>query len=83
MAVAHKRAGSESVLQGRFIANVNARLEALDISRSELARRMGVSQPVVVGYLSGRSSPGFGVVEKFAAGLELEDPNELLKDPAA
>lgn len=68
------------ILQQRFIANVNAVLNDAGISRAELARRMGVSQPIPGQYLNAEISPGFQVVEKFAAALGLPDPGILVHE---
>lgn len=71
------------ILQDRFRANVEMLLREKGISKSELARRLGVKNPTVFLYLRPRSkensrTPGLDVVERFAAALELDDPSDLL-----
>lgn len=65
------------ILEQRFRSNVETALSDRGWSKSELARRMGASPQYVGNYLSGRVSPGFAVVERFASALGV-DPCDLL-----
>lgn len=67
-----------AILQQTFVANVRRHLKSSGWTLTELARRMGVAQPMVSQYMNGHRSPGFDVVERFAAALEC-DPHELLR----
>ena len=72
-----------AVLKDRFIHRVNEILDAEGISRAELARLMGVAQPVVLQYLNGKSSPGLEMIERFAKALGCHDAGELLAEEVA
>lgn len=70
------------LLQQRFRQNVLAALEARDWSGCDLAKAMRVADSNVYQYLreNGRT-PGLDIIQKFADGLGLGDPIELLKEP--
>jgi transcriptional regulator with XRE-family HTH domain len=61
-----------------FRANVNELLLRRGISRTELARRMGVKQPFVSQLLNGQREPGLRVLERMAAALDVQ-PATLIK----
>ncbi|MGD9713529.1 MAG: helix-turn-helix domain-containing protein [Thermomicrobiales bacterium] len=65
------------IMQRRFRERVLERIQVMDITKAELARRMEVVGPYVHQYLSGRNCPGFDVVERFARALEI-DPSRLV-----
>lgn len=65
------------VMQRRFRERVLERIQVMEITKAELARRMDVANSYVHQYVSGRVSPGFEVVEKFATALEI-DPSLLV-----
>lgn len=67
------------VLLQRFQDKVREAMSLRDINQSDLARDMGVGRMYVSRYLTGRNSPGFDVVEKFAKALRVE-PWELLDE---
>ncbi|TWT49004.1 helix-turn-helix protein [Thalassoglobus neptunius] len=67
------------VLQEEFRRIVKDELARQGMSQRELARRMGVSNPMINQYLSGKFCPGLDVVERFfiALGLPLHlSPHE-------
>lgn len=65
------------ILDAQFREGVNAALAEKGWTRSELARRLGMSPPTVTQYLNGQISPGVGIIEKFCAALDLEPHLEL------
>ena len=81
-------------LQERFIANVERMLldlgwkviddtgRVICTGRSRLAHAMQATPQLVTDYLNGRSSPGLGVIARFAEALGV-DPHELLMEPAS
>ena len=68
-------------LQERFRENVVRLIAERGITRSELAREMGVGAAYVTEYLSGRVSPGLDVLARFSTALGV-DPSELLLEPS-
>lgn len=71
-------------LPQRFRENVCRIMADQGITRADLARKMDVPPQYVTNYLNGKASaPGLDVVSKFADGLGLEDPADLLLEPAA
>jgi len=62
------------ILEQRWRDALNDRLAELGWSRSEFARRLGVSPQYVTNYLNGRNQPGSDVMEHWAAtcGLEID-----------
>lgn len=68
-----------SELLSIFQSRVREALRMRAINQSELARRMGVERSTVSQYLTGRNSPGFDVVERFAKALELR-PSILVNE---
>lgn len=61
-----------------FRQNVISILERRGLSRTELAKRMGVKQPFVSQLLNGQREPGLRVLERMAHALEVA-PSSLLK----
>ena len=55
----------------QFIEIVNRELENQEMSRSALAREMGVTPQTVNSYLQGKVKPGPDMIEKFFAALSL------------
>lgn len=66
------------VLVENFRENVKQLLQERNMSRSDLARTMGVSPAYVTQLLTGSHEPGLRVVEKVAVALEV-CPQDLLK----
>ena len=64
-------------LHERFSKNVKARTHALGITTAKLAEMMGVTPQYVNTYINMHSSPGLGVLAKFADALGC-DPSDLL-----
>ncbi|QDT54601.1 helix-turn-helix protein [Caulifigura coniformis] len=67
------------VLQQRFQTNVASLIAGLGWTQAELARQIGVSRSLVHTYMSGDSSPGLEVVQRFADALGV-DPARLLSE---
>lgn len=67
------------VLQQRFQDKVRQAMACREINQSRLAELMGVTRAYVSQYVTGRNSPGFDVVERFADALGFE-PWELLDE---
>ncbi|TWT47951.1 helix-turn-helix protein [Thalassoglobus neptunius] len=67
------------VLQETFRRIVKVEIARQGISQRELARKMGVAQPMVNRYLTGKICPVLDVVEKFLVALDLplEIPSEM------
>lgn len=63
--------GMEVILEKQFREIVEARLEELGWSRSELARRMDASPQYVTNYLNSYKTPGTDVMERFLLALGL------------
>ena len=59
------------VLQEEFRRIVKDELARQGMSQRELARRMGVANPMVNQYLTGKICPGLDVVEKFFNALHI------------
>ena len=59
-----------SKLRKIFAENVRARIGELGISQAEAARRVGIGQPQLNDYLTGKKSPGLDVLERIAEGLK-------------
>lgn len=59
------------IIDQQFREQIEAAMLARGISRSELARRAGVSRGFVTHVLNGRMVPGAEVMERFSAALEL------------
>lgn len=57
------------MLQDEFRQLILDELQRQGVTHGELARRMGVSRPMVSQYLAGRVSPGVDVVERFCRAL--------------
>lgn len=68
------------VLQQRFRSKLLAALRAKSWSQTKLADEMGVTPQYVHKYLSGISTPGLDVVERFAAALGTDDPSDLINE---
>lgn len=60
------------MLKEEFLAIVREEMARQDLSQSELARRMGVPQPMVSRYVGGLQTPGLDVVEKFFLALGID-----------
>lgn len=67
-------------LRDRFIEKLKAAMAARGWSQSDLATQMGVGRAYVQQYLSGLTTPGLGVVERFADALGLLHPWNILDD---
>ena len=52
-----------------FVSNALQAVEKRGISKSELARRVGIDPASTAKYLSGKTKPGIDVIEKFAEAL--------------
>lgn len=66
------------VITEDFRANVNEQLQRRGISRTELARRMGVKQPFISQLLNGQREPGLRVLERLAEALGVQ-PSLLIR----
>ena len=66
-----------STLHRIFMQNVRQRRRDLALTQSEVAERLGVSQPSYAALEGGKSIPGLEVVERVAIALETT-PLELL-----
>lgn len=53
-----------------FQQNVRQRMKDLGLTFESLAARMGWKAPSVHAYVSGKSEPGLGVLDRFAKALE-------------
>ena len=76
------------VIDKQFREIVEEQLRQKGWSRSELARRMGISQPVVAKYLNGHTVPGPDFMERMLKpfGLRLRlvvESSQESSDPAA
>ena len=67
----------QMILQERFRIRVREAMDERGWSQSELARRMESDPQFIYRYLSGRTSPGLDIIERFAAALEV-DPGVLI-----
>lgn len=65
-----------------FAKNAKRRLEELKISQGELARRLGVTRPMVSDYLRGQRSPGVTVLQAWAEALGCTVSDLLEGSPA-
>ena len=72
--------GMNVILQQRFRDAVTSKMHDLDLSQSDLARRMRVTPQYVSKCLRGEQSPGLDVIERFASSLGLDDPADLLAE---
>lgn len=66
-----------SEMQRNFVANTRRLMAKKRLSQKQFAKLLGVSEGYISQVLSMYSSPGFTVVEKFAATLGVE-PHELV-----
>ena len=57
------------ILEKQFVDLVNEQLGKQEMSRSDLARAMGVGPQYVTDYLNGRKKPGPEVIERFFSAL--------------
>lgn len=63
--------GMNVIIDQQFRDLIKAEIEKQGITRSELARRMGVLPGYVTDYLNGHKAPGPDVMEKFFAALNV------------
>jgi len=54
-----------------FLDIFRARVKQLGLTQTELARRVGTSQPTIANYLNGRKHPTLPVVERICRELRL------------
>jgi transcriptional regulator with XRE-family HTH domain len=59
------------IIEKQFRDIVQRQLEADGVSRSELARRLGVPPQMVTDYLNGRRAPTGDMIERFFGALGL------------
>lgn len=59
----------EMILENQFVELVEEQLEKQHMSRSDLARSMGVGRQYVTDYLNRRKNPGPEVMERFFLAL--------------
>ncbi|TWT57714.1 helix-turn-helix protein [Thalassoglobus neptunius] len=71
------------VLQEEFRRIIRSELSRRGMSQRELARRIGITNPTVNQYLTGKICPGLDVVEKFFIALNLPLEFAASKDSTA
>lgn len=59
-------------LYAAFQANVRARMDALGVTQSQLARKLQVSPAFVSQLLNGKSRPGLDTLENFGKALQCQ-----------
>jgi transcriptional regulator with XRE-family HTH domain len=68
------------IIDKQFREQIIAAMKSQGVTRSDLARRLGVTPGFVSNYLNGRKSPGADVMERFSAALNLKP--RIVLDPA-
>lgn len=68
------------MLAENFRRNVDRQLRRAQLTRADLARRLGKTPQYVGYYLNAHCEPGLAVVERFAEALEIP-PIKLLATP--
>ncbi|MGE0606905.1 MAG: helix-turn-helix transcriptional regulator [Pirellulales bacterium] len=70
----------KSELHRRFVKAVKVRRQELEMTQGELAKKLGVQQPVVAAMEAGANCPTLAIVERVAAALNIQ-PEALMLTP--